>query len=232
MAINLNPVSAVIDAAAKGVKTVGGVFSSNKENDAQRSSDEQMAVMQSYQAEFNQRQNRTKIDALADAFNRLVRPTIVSLVIFIFIIAYVSPKRLYDISTALALIPQGYWTLLSVIVAFYFGGRMQLKSQDFEFNETQAKAVKSLMETKAEFRKLEMDTDEPDRLAGNDVGKAAVNDSDRALQTNDVVTVFSGADNSNNEELLHQEIARLKDEPIDELLKRRKVGRGVKRPPR
>ena len=26
--------------------------------------------------------------------------------------------------------PDGFWALLSVIVAFYFGGRMQLKRQD------------------------------------------------------------------------------------------------------
>jgi hypothetical protein len=33
---------------------------------------------------------------------------------------------------ALALLPAGYWALVTVIIGFYFGGRMQLKAQDFQ----------------------------------------------------------------------------------------------------
>tara|TARA_Y100000385_G_C12993137_1_gene593746 strand:- start:185 stop:358 length:174 start_codon:yes stop_codon:yes gene_type:complete len=32
---------------------------------------------------------------------------------------------------ALPLLPAGYWALVTVIIRFYFGGRMQLKVQDF-----------------------------------------------------------------------------------------------------
>ena len=136
-----NPISAITDSVSKGVETVAGVFTSNKEKDAQRSADEQMALLKTYQAEFNARQNRTWADSLADAFNRLIRPMIVSLILFIFVIAYFSPTHLAEITLALSSIPDGYWTLLSVIIAFYFGGRMQLKSQQFKFSETQAQAV-------------------------------------------------------------------------------------------
>jgi hypothetical protein len=33
---------------------------------------------------------------------------------------------------ALALLPAGYWALVTVTIGFYFGGRMQLKAQDFQ----------------------------------------------------------------------------------------------------
>jgi len=29
-------------------------------------------------------------------------------------------------------LPAGYWALVTVIIGFYFGGRMQLKAQDFQ----------------------------------------------------------------------------------------------------
>ena len=139
---------------SKGVETVAGVFTTNKEKDAARSADEQMALLRAYQAEFNERQNRNWVDSLADGFNRLVRPIIVILVLFIFVIAYLSPTHLAKISLAMSSIPDGYWALLSVIIAFYFGGRMQLKSQQFQFNESQLIAVKALVETKQEFKNL------------------------------------------------------------------------------
>lgn len=182
-----NPISAITDSVSKGVETVAGVFTTNKEKDAQRSADEQMALLRAYQAEFNKVENRNWVDSLADGFNRLIRPFIVSLILFIFVIAYLSPTHLAEITFALSAIPDGYWTLLSVIIAFYFGGRMQLKSQQFKFSETQAQAVKALIETKAEFRKLEMDNDEPDRVFGDKLAKGSNFDATRANQVNPVV---------------------------------------------
>lgn len=185
--INLNPVSTVVNSVSRGIETVAGVFTTNKEKDAQRGVDEQMALLRAYQAEFNQRQNRNWVDSLADGFNRLVRPLIVTLVLFIFIIAYFSPEHLASITLAMSAIPDGYWALLSVIVAFYFGGRMQLKSQAFKFNESQLTAVKALIETKQAFRQLELDDDEPDTLVGEEVAKSKEIDVERALSANSIV---------------------------------------------
>ena len=53
-----NPVSAIATSVSKGVETVAGVFTTNKEKDAQRSADEQMALLRAYQAEFNKLENR------------------------------------------------------------------------------------------------------------------------------------------------------------------------------
>lgn len=221
----INPISGMIDAAAKGVETVAGVFTTNKEKEAQRSADEQMALMKAYQAEFNQRSNRTWVDSFADGFNRIVRPFIVTLVISIFLIAYISPKQLAEITLAMSSIPDGYWALLGVIIAFYFGGRMQLKSQQFKFNESQTDAIRALIETKKEFRKLEMDTDEPDRLVGENVGKSHAVDQDRASQVNDVVeqalVAIASSDPSGD---LAKKVKEMKDEDAESLQKRRKFG--------
>jgi hypothetical protein len=217
-----NPVSGIVDSVSKGVETVAGVFTTNKEKDAQRSADEQMALMQAYQAEFNQRQNRNWVDSLADGFNRLIRPFIVCLILFIFIIAYISPPRMAEITLAMSSIPDGYWTLLSVIIAFYFGGRMQLKSQQFKFNESQVQAVKALVETKKEFRKLEMDTDEPDKIIGDTIAKSPTIELSR---TNKINTVIETAlEHSQDQAKLADTISKLKSETPEATKRRRKIG--------
>lgn len=222
---DINPVSSVINAASKGVETVAGVFTTNKEKDAQRSADEQTALLKAYQAEFNHRENRNIVDSIADGFNRLIRPLIVSLILFIFVIAYFSPSRLAEITLAMSSIPDGYWTLLSVIIAFYFGGRMQLKSQQFKFSESQAQAVKALIETKKEFRKLEMDTDEPDRLVGEQAGKSSVVDQDRKTQVNTVVDLaLKSAASGSSENALKEKITEMESEDVESVKKRRRLG--------
>lgn len=228
-----NPISAITDSVSKGVETVAGVFTTNKEKEAQRSADEQMALLKTYQAEFNARQNRTWADSVADAFNRLIRPMIVSLILFIFVIAYFSPSRLAAITQAFSTIPEGYWTLLSVIIAFYFGGRMQLKSQQFKFNETQAQAVKALLETKAEFRKLEMNNDEPDKVFGDSLAKQSDFDVSRANQVNPVVEAAlihvkeegnHSAESLQSVQALRAKIAEMQQEDAAQVISRRRFG--------
>ncbi|MEM0910906.1 MAG: 3TM-type holin [Pseudomonadota bacterium] len=223
--LKLDPVSTVVDSVSKGVETVAGVFTTNKEKDAQRSADEQMALLKAYQAEFNARQNRNWVDSLADGFNRLVRPFIVCLVLFIFIVAYFSPPHLAEITFALSSIPDGYWALLSVIIAFYFGGRMQLKSQQFKFNESQLVAVKALIETKKEFRKLGMEDDEPDRAIGDSIAKTERMDTERADEINTVVeTALKFANTGESKTELSKKIDEMKDEEPETIKKRRRFG--------
>lgn len=218
MALNLNPIAGAAEAIGNTVEKVAGVFTTNAEKDAQRSADEQMALLKAYQAEFNARQNRTWIDSLADGFNRLIRPFIVTIIICIFLIAYVSPERFALITTALGSVPDGYWALLSVIIAFYFGGRMQMKSQDFKFKAAQADAVKTLIETKKSFRQLEMDTDEPDKAAGDAVAKAEVVTARRDGQTNKVIETYLKASTANKPDALKKAVSNIKTESEDQVL--------------
>ena len=51
-------------------------------------------------------------------------------ILALFVLAPVAPIRFLEIAQAYQMMPDGFWALLSVIIAFYFGGRMQLKGQD------------------------------------------------------------------------------------------------------
>lgn len=215
--LNLNPVTAAAEAVGSTVEKVAGVFTSNAEKDAQRSADEQMALLKAYQAEFHARENRNWIDSLADGFNRLIRPFIVTIIICIFVIAYISPERFALITTALGSVPDGYWALLSVIIAFYFGGRMQLKSQDFRFKASQAEAVKTLIETKQSFRKLEMDTDEPDKVAGDTLAKSDLLTNVRIGQTNKVLDTYRKLPEAERTEALKKTVSNLRSEGEEEV---------------
>lgn len=208
----IDPVSNIIKTGAKAVETVAGVFTENAEKGAQREANQQKALLKAYQAEFHQRTNRTVLDAFADGFNRLVRPAIVTIIISIFLVAYISPERFATISLAMTSIPGGYWALLSVIIGFYFGGRMQLKSQDFQLKQGQLDAVSALIETKKEFRKLEMDTDEPDRAVGDTEGKSEANQQARESSKNGVIEAYKKVRESNKkEQALADAAAKMKE---------------------
>lgn len=130
--------------------TVGGFFGVNKEAQAKRDSDYNQSVVEQYAAEFHQRTNRTWFDALADGMNRLIRPTITIILMSVVPVAFIWPQTVDVAFITLAYLPDAYWALLSLVVAFYFGGRMQLKSQDFRRGTTIVQALASVRNTPSE----------------------------------------------------------------------------------
>ena len=178
---------------AGAIKDVAEIFTPNAEKSEQRGADERMALMKAYETEFTARQGRTWLDSLVDSFNRIIRPTIATVVLVGLALAFFDPDGFLRISRALTSVPDGYWALLSLIVAFYFGGRMQLKSQDFQFKTAQAQAVSELLQKRAEFRKLEMDDDEPDRLVGDGKAKHADVENHHTRQRNKIAVAFRKA---------------------------------------
>jgi hypothetical protein len=113
------------------------VFTPNAENDAERGHAERMAVtrqdlesLQQFAAEFHTRQDRTWWDSFIDGLNRLPRPLITLGILAFFVLAPTDPEHFLQIARSYQMMPDGFWALLGVIVAFYFGGRMQLKRQD------------------------------------------------------------------------------------------------------
>jgi hypothetical protein len=146
----------------KGGKEVAEVFVENRENKGQRIHDENMAdigrdmaSLQQFSSEFHQRANRTSWDSFVDGLNRLPRPIITISVLGFFVLTPLYPSRFLDIAEAYGMMPAGYWALLSVIIGFYFGGRMQLTSQDMTVKKDALQAAKDLVAMKQEFRKLE-----------------------------------------------------------------------------
>lgn len=148
----------------KGGKEVAEVFVENKENKGQRRHDQTLADMDrdmaslgQFSAEFHRRESRTWWDSFVDGLNRLPRPLLTIAVLGFFVLAPLDPTRFLEIAKAYELMPPGYWALLSVIIGFYFGGRMQLKAQNFTVKKDAVKAAKELIQIKKEFRQLDDD---------------------------------------------------------------------------
>jgi hypothetical protein len=113
------------------------VFKPNAESSAERDhvermalSEQDLAALQEFAAEFHAREGRTWWDSFIDGLNRLPRPLITLGILAFFVLAPLQPVLFLEVAKIYALMPDGFWALLSVVVAFYFGGRMQLKRQD------------------------------------------------------------------------------------------------------
>lgn len=152
----------------KGGEEVAEVFTENKENRAKRTHEEAMAgldldkaSLMQFAAEFHDRSNRTWWDSLVDGLNRLPRPLMAISVLGFFVLAPLDPQYFLQIAQAYEIMPDGYWALLSVIIGFYFGGRMQLKSHDMVVKKNAVHAAKELVSMKQEFRKLDTEEESP-----------------------------------------------------------------------
>ncbi|GGB93544.1 hypothetical protein GCM10011352_19490 [Marinobacterium zhoushanense] len=144
-----------------GGKEVAEVFVENRENRGQRLHEQQLAdverdraSLEQFSAEFHNRLHRTWWDSLVDGLNRLPRPLLTVAVLSFFVLAPIDPERFLLIAKSFELMPPGYWALLSVIISFYFGGRMQLKAQDLKLRKDAVTAAKELIAMKREFRQL------------------------------------------------------------------------------
>jgi hypothetical protein len=128
------------------------VFKPNAEHEAERGHAERLALsaqdlasLQQFAAEFQPRAKSTWWDSLIDGLNRLPRPLITLSVGAFFVLAPLDPLRFAQVARAYELMPDGFWALLSIIVAFYFGGRMRLKRQDMAVKGGALKAAEELL---------------------------------------------------------------------------------------
>ena len=168
-----------------GGKDVAEVFTENKEKSGERKHEESMAdigrdmaSLQQFSAEFHDRQNRTWWDSFVDGLNRLPRPLITISILGFFVLAPTSPEKFLQIAKAYELMPPGYWALLSVVIGFYFGGRMQLKSQDMTVKQNAVQAAKELVAMKKEFRQIDSD----DESVESKIYESAVNAGKQVLK--------------------------------------------------
>ncbi|MEO1043785.1 MAG: 3TM-type holin [Pseudomonadota bacterium] len=135
----------------------GTVFGDKAKREEQRHQqvieglDLDQATLAQFAAEFTPRSNRTWWDSLVDGLNRLPRPIMAFGVLGMFILAPIDPVRFTTIAEAYSVIPPGFWALLSIIIGFYFGGRMQLKSQDFQVKGQTAAAASLLAKSQEQL---------------------------------------------------------------------------------
>lgn len=106
------------------------VFRENAEASAQRGANLTQSALEQYAAEFSH-SRKGRFDRFMDGLNRLPRPMIVILTFAFFASAMFSPIWFAERMQGLVLVPEPIWWLAGTIVAFYFGGRFQIKSQEF-----------------------------------------------------------------------------------------------------
>jgi hypothetical protein len=139
------------EGVASTVKGVASVFAENREARGARAHEADMAALKQFAAEFGARENRTWWDSFADGLNRIVRP-LFALAAFLSMIAIpIWPARALYVAEALAAMPDGYWFLVATIITFYFGGRMQVKSQDFRIKAGAVEAAKNIAAARREL---------------------------------------------------------------------------------
>lgn len=134
------------------VVETAGAFRENAEAGAQRRAEYEQAALAQYSAEFLH-ERRGGFDRFMDGLNRLPRPLIVLAVFFLFASAMLDPIWFASRMQGLALVPDPLWAAAGVIIAFYFGGRIQIKSQ--EFQRSMARVTTMVPQVVENIRELE-----------------------------------------------------------------------------
>ncbi|MGI9452908.1 MAG: holin family protein [Geminicoccaceae bacterium] len=145
----------------KPAKDLVEVFKPNAEKEAKRRhverlnlSEQDRASLEQFAAEFRSNRTSTAWDSFIDGLNRLPRPLITLGILGLFVLAPADPIRFLEIARAYQVMPDGFWALLSIIIAFYFGGRMQLTSQKMKITGGTLDVAKDIVNTRKTLRGL------------------------------------------------------------------------------
>ncbi len=147
------------------------VFKPNAEKEAERRhaerinlSEQDLASLEQFAAEFRSNRTSTGWDSFIDGLNRLPRPLITLGILGLFVLAPADPIRFLEIARAYQIMPDGFWALLSIIIAFYFGGRMQVTRQQMKVKGGALEAAKDIVEARKTLRELDSvkEPDEPE----------------------------------------------------------------------
>ncbi len=169
------------------------VFTPNAEQEAQRQHEERLTVSQQdlaslnqFAEEFRSRRPSTGWDSFVDGLNRLPRPLITLGILGLFVLAPVDPVRFLEIARAYQIMPDGFWALLSIIIAFYFGGRMQLTREQMKIAGGALAAAKDIVKVRRAFRDLAAEDDPP----AEQIYRQAVGEIGQARPANRVVEAW------------------------------------------
>lgn len=114
------------------IKEVAEVFFGNKkerdQTTAKNDYDEQVELHKEQAAGYTHNAvNRNWFDSLVDGVNRLVRPLMTYGIIALFLWAGVDPARFTVTMAAMNTIPDMLWTIMAMILGFWFGSRVLAK---------------------------------------------------------------------------------------------------------
>jgi len=145
-------------------KELAEVFKPNAEKEAERRhvervnlNEQDLASLEQFAAEFRSNRTSTAWDSFIDGLNRLPRPLITLGILGLFVLAPADPIRFLEIARAYQIMPDGFWALLSIIIAFYFGGRMQVTRQQMKVTGGALEAAKDIVEARKALRELATD---------------------------------------------------------------------------
>jgi len=111
------PVATIITGAFGALKQ----WMTGKQNAATQYHDEYTQAMGQFSAEF--RGSTNWFDSLIDGLNRLPRPIFVFLLVTYFILSFADPERFNVINQGLNTVPESMWTLMLIVIGFYFAAR-------------------------------------------------------------------------------------------------------------
>jgi hypothetical protein len=182
-----------ITSVFRPAKALVEVFTPNAEKQAERGhiermelSRQDMASLEQFAAEFKSSRTSTMWDSFVDGLNRLPRPLITLGILGLFVLAPTDPVRFLQIAQAYQVMPDGFWALLSVIIAFYFGGRMQVTRQQMSIKGGALDAAKEIFRMRKAFRDL-AEEDEP---ATEKVYRAALQTAEPQKRDNRIVQAW------------------------------------------
>lgn len=169
------------------------VFKPNAENQANRThkermelSKQDMASLEQFAAEFQSKRTSTAWDSFVDGLNRLPRPLITLGILGLFVLAPADPLRFLEIARAYQIMPDGFWALLSIIIAFYFGGRMQVTRQQMTIAGGALDAAKEIVKV----RKAISDLAEEEQPKAERVYKQALETAEPDKRNNRIVAAW------------------------------------------
>lgn len=110
----------VIDSIGGVVKSI---FGDRQERD-RYSHQQQIAVQDSYAAEFMAPEKKHPFNMFVDGANRLVRPLFTYGIIVMFWWAATKPEEFVVYIKTLQIVPESMWYIMWTIIAFWFGGRV------------------------------------------------------------------------------------------------------------
>ena len=169
------------------------VFKPNAEKKAVREHQERLELskqdlmsLQQFADEFKSKRTSTAWDSFVDGLNRLPRPLITLGILGLFVLAPADPIRFLEIARAYQIMPDGFWALLSIIIAFYFGGRMQVTRDQMKIAGGALDAAKEIINVRKSMRDLESE----DQPSTERLYRRALETSGSATQTNRVVEAW------------------------------------------
>lgn len=145
-----------------GATNLWSAIFGNRQSRDESNYDLDKGAQDQYAAEFYQQENVGIINTIINAINRIVRP---AFAIYIGWLVFYLPIYKIDlflqIITAYQAVPDSLWAIVGIIIIFYFGGRMQMKSLEFSRMD-----VQKIKEVREEIAQQKLNTSQDLRIKG------------------------------------------------------------------